>query len=250
MLNNIKIGKYYKTKSLIHSMHPLAKLICLILFTIATFLINDTIPLVILFSIAVIFVIMSNVPWLYYFKQLWMMKILIIFIIVINLILKISLIDSLYVIAKIILIVIYSSIYIFTTTPKETTFSLQRLLSPLRFIGVNSNKIAYTISMAIRFIPIVMEESNKILKAQASRGIDFNNSKLKDKFLALKSLILPIFILSFKKADEISDLMELRLYDVNDNQYKNTKYSWDYFSVYMPILHLFILLALIMKEVI
>ncbi len=250
MLNNIKITKYYNTKSIIHTMHPLAKLICLILFTVATFLINDIMPLTILLSISIIILMLSNVPWHYYFKQLWLMKILIIFIIIINLIIRVPINNSLYMIFKIILIVIYSSIYIFTTTPKETTYALQTFLSPLKIFKINSNRIAFTISLALRFIPIIFEQGNKILKAQASRGIDFNNSKLKDKFLAIKSMLLPMFILSFKKADEISELMELRLYDANDNHNKSIKYSWDYFSIYMPLLHLFILLALIVKEVI
>lgn len=250
MLDKITIGKYYATKSLIHNMHPLAKLICVLLFVITTFIINDMMIFIILIGITLALITLSNVPLNYYLKQIWSIKILIIFIIIINLILNVSYVNSLFLIIRLILIVVYAALFMFTTTTKEVTYALGLFCYPLSFVGINSKKIAFTISLALRFIPTIMESSQKILKAQASRGIDLNNSKIKDKFLAIKSLILPMFILSFKKSDELSEIMELRLYSITDNHNKNYKYNWNYVSIYMPIIHFLILVAIVMKEVI
>jgi energy-coupling factor transport system permease protein len=100
-----------------------------------------------------------------------------------------------------------------TTKPLDLTYGLESLMSPLKRVKFPAHEIAMTISIALRFIPTLLEEADKIIKAQASRGVDLAEGKLKDKITALISLIIPLFISSFQRSEELANAMEARGYD-------------------------------------
>ena len=120
---------------------------------------------------------------------------------------------------------------------------------PLKLIGIPVNKMALSISLALRFIPTIIDQGNKIIKSQASRGIDYYNSGIKGKLLAIKSLIIPMFVLSIKKADDLADSMEIRLYNVNKKRTNFRQNPWRFYDTFLVLLHLG-LFILIMKEVV
>lgn len=123
-----------------------------------------------------------------------------------------GLITSLIVIFRIINLLFLSSILTLTTKPTDLNNGLEKLAKPLKKVGLNVNILTMMISIAIRFIPTLINEANKILKAQASRGVDFKEGKFKDKINQIISLLVPMFVISYKRAFDLADAMEARGY--------------------------------------
>ncbi|MCF7926374.1 MAG: energy-coupling factor transporter transmembrane protein EcfT [Candidatus Izimaplasma sp.] len=117
---------------------------------------------------------------------------------------------ALFIMMRLIIIVTLSTILTLTTKPTDLTLGLEKLLKPLKIIKISSEEIALIISIALRYIPTLLDEANKIMLAQASRGVDFKEGKLKDKIVQIVSLLVPMFIISFKRSDELANAMEAR----------------------------------------
>ncbi|MCF7925060.1 MAG: energy-coupling factor transporter transmembrane protein EcfT [Candidatus Izimaplasma sp.] len=115
-----------------------------------------------------------------------------------------------FIMVRLIIIVTLSTILTLTTKPTDLTLGLEQLLKPLSIIKVSAEEIALIISIALRYIPTLLDEANKIMLAQASRGVDFKEGKLKDKVVQIISLLVPMFIISFKRSDELANAMEAR----------------------------------------
>ena len=249
MLNKIMIGRYYPINSLVHKMNPLAKIICVLLFIIMSFLTFDIRFNAMLFVLLMLMVCNTKVPFDIYFKTLFSIKWLLLFILIINLIVGSNLSVTIITMFRLIFVVLYTSILTLTTPPTEITYGLEKLFLPLKLIGIPVNKMALSISLALRFIPTIIDQGNKIIKSQASRGIDYYNSNLKGKILAIKSLIIPMFVLSIKKADDLADSMEVRLYNVNSKRINFRQNKWHFYDTFLVLMHLG-LFILIMKEVV
>ena len=249
MLNKIMIGRYYPINSLVHKMNPLAKIICVLLFIIMSFLTFDIRFNAMLFVLLMLMVCNTKVPFDIYFKTLFSIKWLLFFILIINLIVGSNLSVTIITMFRLIFVVLYTSILTLTTPPTEITYGLEKLFLPLKLIGIPVNKMALSISLALRFIPTIIDQGNKIIKSQASRGIDYYNSNLKGKILAIKSLIIPMFVLSIKKADDLADSMEVRLYNVNSKRINFRQNKWHFYDTFLVLMHLG-LFILIMKEVV
>lgn len=117
-----------------------------------------------------------------------------------------------FIILRLVLIISISSLLTFTTKPTDLTIAIERVLAPLKLFRVQVSELALMISIALRFIPTLLEESQKILKAQTSRGADFSEGNIKDKVLQIISLLIPMFIISFKRAEDLANAMEARGY--------------------------------------
>jgi energy-coupling factor transport system permease protein len=115
-----------------------------------------------------------------------------------------------FIMIRLVIIVTLSTILTMTTKPTDLTLGLERLMKPLSIIRISSEEIALIISIALRYIPTLLDEANKIMLAQASRGVDFNEGKMKDKILQIVSLLVPMFIISFKRSDDLANAMEAR----------------------------------------
>lgn len=115
-----------------------------------------------------------------------------------------------FIMIRLIVIVTMSTILTLTTKPTDLNLGLEKVLKPLKIIGVNTEIMAMIISIALRYIPTLLDEANKIMLAQASRGVDFSEGKFKDKVMQIISLLVPMFIISFKRSDELADAMEAR----------------------------------------
>ncbi len=115
-----------------------------------------------------------------------------------------------FIMIRLIIIVTMSTLLTMTTKPTDLTLGLESLMKPLKIIHINSEEIAMIISIALRYIPTLLDEANKIMLAQASRGVDFSEGKFKDKIMQIISLLVPMFIISFKRSEELADAMEAR----------------------------------------
>lgn len=237
---NFQIVKYYNTTSDIHKMNPLCKIICVLIFTLLVILIKNIYLLLLMLIFLFIMIKMSNVPLNLYLKNVKFLIPFILFIIVINLIFNIGAIITINNILKLVLLVMYTAILTYTTKPNDLTYGLESLFKPLKIFNIPVNELALSVSLAIRFIPIIFKEGEKVLRSQISRGLDFNGS-LKDKSNKLVSVLLPIFTLSFKRADDIAEVLDIRLYNPNYRRYKkNTMTNIDDSILFMHILLIFI----------
>lgn len=250
MLNNNIIGKYYPVNSNIHNMNPLSKIICTIVFIIMCFLANTASLNIILLLLTIIMILNANIPFTIFSKTIKSLKFLLLFLLIINIILKTSVETTIVILLRIILIVLYTSILTLTTPPTEITYGLEKIFSPLKLIGIPVKKMALFITQILRFIPTLIDQANKILKSQASRGLDYKNSNLKNKFIIIKSMIIPMFVLSLRKANMLAESMEVRLYNIDKKRVNFRQNRWGVFDTYLCLMHLLFLAVIIKKGVV
>lgn len=131
-----------------------------------------------------------------------------------------------FIILRLILIICFSSLLTFTTKPTELTLGIEKVLAPLKLLKVQVSELALMISIALRFIPTLLEETQKILKAQTSRGADFSEGNVKDKIVQIISLLIPMFIISFKRAEDLANAMEARGYVPGQRRTSLRKLRW------------------------
>ncbi len=245
VLNKVMIGRYYPIESLVHRLHPLTKVLCTFLFTIIIFFSVDIIFNIIVFILLLLVLLFSNIPMNLYLRMILSMKWFLLSIFLFNLLLDVSFWFSLITILRIIYLSLYSSVLTLTTPPTEINFGLCYLLSPLKILKVPVNQVSLSITLAIRFIPSILDSASRILKAQANRGVDYYNSSFKGKIVALKSLIVPMFVLTLKKADDLADSMETRLYDINANRVNFRENKWGYIDSCLVMFHVLLLIFVV-----
>lgn len=235
MFKDITIGQYFPGNSAVHKYDPRLKIITMILFIVTLFFIKSMymyIP-VVLYLVLVISV--AKLPIRMVFKGLRPLRWIILITFIVNLmftpgeeifrIWKISITDTGLNIAllmgiRLILLVLGTSILTYTTSPIELTDGIEALLNPLRKIGVPSHEIAMMMTIALRFIPTLIEETDKIIKAQMARGADFESGNLMRRAKNLVPLLVPLFINSFRRAEELATAMEARCYRGGDGRTK------------------------------
>ena len=170
----------------------------------------------------------SHIPLKYFFKTIKSLRFILLFTIIINMIFNVYFETTLVMLSRIVLLVLYTSILTLTTPPTEITYGLEKFLSPLKIFRIPVNRMALSISIALRFIPTIIDEANKILKSQACRGIDYNSSSIKSRFVAIKALIIPMFVLTIKRADELGDAMEVRLFSIHKKRTNFRQNKWGF----------------------
>lgn len=250
MLNNIVIGSYYPTKSKIHSMNPVSKILCTIVYIIMTFLCHDIGLMALLFLLVCLMVEMAHLPKKVYLKTFKSLRLIIVLMAILYYIIGTDLESVGLMILRLISIVLYTTVLTLTTPPNEITYGMQVVMSPLKIIGIPVNKMALSISLALRFIPTIIDQANKILKSQASRGIDYYASNIEGKIIAIKSMLLPMFILTIRRADILAESMQIRLYNINSKRTNFRINRWHLFDTFLFLIHLGILVLIVSKMVI
>lgn len=248
MLDNITIGNYCAIDSKIHRLNPIIKLVSLISILILTFIVKNTISLIFILSFTILNVLMSNVSLKYYGKSLLCMKYLIIFIITINLVIYRSFIIIINPLLQLIIVILNTTILTYTTKYIDLIYGLEFILYPLRIFNIDSRKFSLILFLGLRFIPDVLSMSSNIFKSQASRGIDFKTGTFREKLFALKSMIIPLIINSFRKTGIYADVMEIRLYDTKRSIIKK-KNSFNFYDIIYMISNLILFIFLVVKEV-
>ena len=123
-----------------------------------------------------------------------------------------------------------------TTKPLELTYALEWYLTPLKIVKFPAHEVAMTISIALRFIPTILSEVERIMKAQSSRGVDFKHGKISSRFKAIISLIIPLFISAFQRSEELADAMEARGYDPKQKRTRYRKLSFHFSDIFVFLL--------------
>lgn len=221
MSNNIVFGKYLPGDSTIHKMHPFVKLTSTLILILSLVFIRGWILLLLFMLLLTGIVYLSKIPVKLYINNILKLKSFLIALIIINTIFSGNFFQGLFVTIKIILMITTSSALLFTTSVSEMLIGLNMLFSPLKLIHISTTKLVFCLSIALRFIPILSEQADKILKSQYSRGLYMKDLKWKERINVLKSIVFPMFSLSFRRADFLAEAMEVRLFSLSN---KRTNY--------------------------
>lgn len=243
-------SRYYNTNSIIHMINPLCKILALIIFVIMT-MVGSCVRVMCGLSIILLFLmVLSLVPLKKYLLSIYSMKFLFLVVFIINLLFGVSVYNSFIMICRICLVVLYSSLLLYTTTTNELALGFSSLLRPLGVFGFPVSKVSMAIALSLNFVPILFMESSKIIKSQTSRGFNYKNGSFKDKIIGLKSVVIPMFVLSMKRADSVSDAMEVKQFCFNSNRSSIKGVRWHISDFYMIGCHLLVLVFVLIKEVV
>ncbi len=252
MLKDITFGQYFESNSAIHKLDPRTKILLLVVIIVFIFVSQNAVALSLVALFILLSVFISKVPFKMYFKNLKAILPIIIFTMIINLFYNASgdvlvsvwklsittgsLYRAFYMAARILLLIIASAELTYTTTPNDLTDAIEKLLSPLRFIGLKNavHTLAMMMTIALRFIPTLIEETQIIMNAQKARGADLENGKLIDRIKALIPILIPLLISSVRRAYELAEAMECRCYNGGEGRQrmKQLKYCFNDFVAF------------------
>ena len=243
MFKNIAIGQYYNTNSFVHSLDPRTKIVSLIILMVMVFVIDSPVEFMIAGLITVGAILLSRVPIGYIIKGLKPVWIIITFTAIINIfmgsgetvifewkfivITKEALYLAVSMMTRVVLLVALSSLLTLSTSAMNLTTGIEKLLHPLEKIKFPAHEIAMMMSIALRFIPTLSDEAEKIMKAQKARGNDFESGGIIKKAGAMIPLFVPLFISAFRRADDLAMAMETRCYKGGEGRtsFKNLQYT-------------------------
>lgn len=236
MIRDITIGQYYPAESRIHRLDPRVKIVCTLLFLVSLFIQNSLLGYVIATLYLGVVIRLSKVPLKYIVKGLKPIVILLLFTVVMNLFLtqggeilvqfwvftisENGLRSSVFMAVRLMYLVAGSSIMTFTTSPNGLTDGMEKLLHPLNRVGVPVHEVAMMMSIALRFIPILLEETDKIMKAQMARGADFESGNIIQRAKAMIPILVPLFVSAFRRANDLAMAMEARCYHGGEGRTK------------------------------
>ncbi|MBP5404444.1 MAG: energy-coupling factor transporter transmembrane protein EcfT [Clostridia bacterium] len=237
-MNNIVFGQYYPSNSPVHKLDPRVKLLIVLFYVVTVFFVVDYAMYGALFLFIVAVALISKIPLRVLFRTVRAVVILVLITSAINLfftkgeqllfswkfisIYKEGVERAIKLALRLILLMLFPSILTLTTTPMELTDAIESLLAPLKVIKVPVHAIALIMSIALRMIPILMEETNKIILAQKARGADFDTGGVLKKAKAMIPVLVPLFVGAFRRADELALAMDARCYS---SVAKRTKYK-------------------------
>ena len=248
MLKDITLGQYFPGNSVVHRLDPRTKLILLVVYIVALFLAVNWVSYALMAAFLVISVKISTIPPKSIVKGMKPLVMILVFTGVLNIfftvgegepvldfwvitVYKDGLIRAVFMVIRILLLISGTFLLTYTTSPISLTDGLESLMNPLKLIKVPVHELSMMMCIALRFIPTLIEETDKIMAAQKARGADFESGNLMDKAKALVPILVPLFISAFRRADELATAMECRCYQGGDGRTKMKllRYKlWDY----------------------
>ena len=235
MIKDITLGQYYNKESVIHSLDPRVKLVATLVFLVSLFISTNLFAYILATLFLILVIVLCKVPFPFIIRGLKSLLILLFISVAFNMFLtpgrvifsfsifRIThegLVIAIKMAVRLIYLVIGSSILTLTTTPSKLTDGLEKGLGFLKAFKVPVAEIALMMSIALRFIPILIEETDKIMKAQAARGADFDKGNLIEKAKSLVPLLVPLFVSAFRRANDLAVAMESRCYSSANNRTK------------------------------
>ncbi len=236
MLKDITLGQYFPGKSPIHMLDPRTKLVSLIVYIVALFLASNWISYGVMLAFLVGFIAISRIPAKSFINGMKPLILILVFTGLLNLffttgdkplvdwwfitIYPEGVVRAVFMVARILMLITGTFLLTYTTSPISLTDGLESLLSPAKVIRVPVHELSMMMCIALRFIPTLIEETDKIMSAQKARGADFETGKLTQRVKALVPILVPLFIGAFRRADELATAMECRCYHGGDGRTK------------------------------
>ncbi len=228
--------------SIVHRMDPRAKLLLVFIFVMIVFLANNVWGYSLLGAFTLTIVLLTRIPLLFILKGLKPILWIIIFTMFFHVFLtkegnllfqfgflqvyEEGIIQAVFISMRFLFLITITTILTLTTTPIEVTDGMETLFGPFKKLGVPVHELALMMSISLRFIPTLMQETDKIMKAQSARGVDFTTGPLKERVKALVPLLVPLFISAFKRAEELATAMEARGYKGGEGRTKFRLLEW------------------------
>ncbi|MDF0727546.1 energy-coupling factor transporter transmembrane protein EcfT [Cytobacillus sp. S13-E01] len=241
-MQSMIIGKYVPGTSLIHRMDPRAKLLMIFFYVFIVFLANNFITYAFLGTITFTIVFLTGIHIRFLLAGLKPILWIIIFTFLLqifmtkggDIIVSLGWLDiyeeglkqGIFIALRFLFLILMTTLLTLTSTPIEITDGMEALLSPFKRIGLPVHELALMMSISLRFIPTLMQETEKIIKAQSARGADFTSGPIKDRVKAIVPLLVPLFISSFKRAEDLATAMEARGYRGGEGRTKYRKLEW------------------------
>lgn len=238
----IIIGQYVPGDSIIHRLDPRSKLVSVFLFIMIIFLANSFIGYGVLGLFILVAVLLSRVPLSFIIRGMKPILFIVILTFVLHLFLtkegdvvfqigsvkfySEGLIQGTFISLRLLFLVVFTSLLTLTTTPIEITDGLETLMNPLKRFRLPVHEFALMMSIALRFIPTLLEEAEKIIKAQSARGVEFTSGPIKERMKAIVPLLIPLFVSSFKRAEDLALAMEARGYRGGEGRTKLRVLTW------------------------
>lgn len=235
-MNDITLGQFIPRNSYVHRLDPRTKLALLVFYIVLVFLVKSLPLFLIPFFYAAAALLLSKISLSYLYKSLKPIRFLLVFMFILNLfvtkgskvivsfwiitITEEALRQALYITLRLMLLVSGSSILTLTTSPLQLTNGFEKIMSPLKAIHFPAHELAMMMTIALRFIPTLMEETEKIQKAQLSRGADFESGNPIARAKAMLPILIPLFVSAFRRADELAMAMEARCYHGGEGRTK------------------------------
>ena len=244
MISDITLGQFFPGYSVLHKLDPRTKILAAIIAIVAIFVVNNTVGFIFIAAATLLLIAASRISFRVVFKGVKPIVIILLFTALLNIFMTVGegeplvsfwnikiysegIARALFMALRVIVLIIISSMLLtYTTSPISLTDGLESLMKPLKKIGVPVHTFAMMMSIALRFIPTLVEETEKIMNAQKSRGADFTSGSLVKRAKALVPILVPLFVSAFKRADELATAMECRCYRGDKNRTKLVKLEY------------------------
>lgn len=235
MLKDITIGQYFPAKSPVHALDPRYKILIMTIFIVSLFFIQSFWPYIFVFAWLFLTIVAAKIPVNMVLKGLKPLRLILIFTFIMNLFfipgeeifrwgfLSVSregLVQAIFMAIRLVLLVVGTSLLTLTTSPLALTEGIEKLMSPLKRVGFPAHAIAMMITIALRFIPTLIDEADKIMKAQMARGADFESGNVLNRAKNLVPLLVPLILNALRRAEELATAMESRCYRGDEHRTK------------------------------
>ncbi|WP_317855518.1 energy-coupling factor transporter transmembrane component T [Chakrabartyella piscis] len=263
MIRDITIGQFYPVDSLVHKMDARAKLALTMMYIITLFFIKSFVGYGFVLLVLCAIIKLSHVPLKFMLKGIRSIMVIIVFTALINLFLTKGehvlwefgilhltiegIVLATQMCVRLVMLIMGSSVLTLTTTPIQLTDAIEALLRPLKKIGVPAHEIAMMMTIALRFIPTLLDETDKIMKAQQARGADFETGNLMQRAKSLIPILVPLFISAFRRAEELANAMEARCYHGDENRTRMNQMhmkQMDWIAVCLCVIYTGVIVAL------
>jgi energy-coupling factor transport system permease protein len=264
MLDDIMIGQFFPADSLLHRIDARVKIIVLFIFIMAVFLCDTRADYIVLILLNIILMYISKIPISMYLKSLKPMLWIILFTFIIHLfgdagepIVKLwlfsatwnGLFEGTFITIRLFVLILMASILTFTTSPLVLTDALESLLNPFKIIGVPAHELAMMMTIALRFIPTLIGETDKIIKAQKSRGADFSSGNIVKRMSFVMPILIPLFVGAFRRADELALAMEARCYRGGQGRTRIKEMKLERLDFFVSVLVVIVVIVLIIFKI-
>lgn len=266
MVRDMTIGQFYNTDSVIHRLDPRVKIIFTLVYVITLFFPRNPFLYLAAFLMLAVYIRLSQVPLKFILKGLKALAMIILFTVVVNLftvkgvtvvfqwrfirITEAGLVSAVYLGLRLVFMIIGSGMMTYTTTPNALTDGLEKMLGWMKKLNVPVHEFAMIMSIALRFVPILVEELDKIMKAQMARGIDFKEGKLPARLRKLMPIILPLFVSAVRRSNELALAMDARCYHGGEGRTKMKPLQYckqDYIACFFVTIYLAVMIVLVIK---
>lgn len=261
MMNKLILGRYIPGDSFVHKLDPRAKLVASFYFIAIIFLCNNFLSFALMFAFTLFCIYMSKIKMSFFINGVKPLLWLILFTVGLQVLFtqggqvyfhwgfitisQFGLVNGAYIFIRFVLIIFMSTLLTLTTPPLSLSDAIEYLLRPLKAIKFPAHEISLMLSIALRFVPTLMDETEKIMNAQRARGVDFGEGNLMDKMKSIVPLLIPLFVSSFNRAEELAIAMEARGYQGGDGRTKYRVLRWEKSDTITLVAFAFLTVALL-----